>query len=116
MAYRVTLHPLAKYPGPRFWAITRIPNAYHLLRGTESYRVAEIHEQYGSIVRIAPGELSFTTEDAWNDIYGSKKGKPQLHKDPRRVPIPPDGVRSIVMAHEDDEHSRMRYEASYTYK
>jgi hypothetical protein len=32
--------------------------------------VALLHEQYGSMVRIAPDEVSFINPDAWKDIYG----------------------------------------------
>lgn len=30
----------------------------------------DLHEKYGSVVRIAPDHLSYTTETAWKTIYG----------------------------------------------
>ncbi|KAK5056135.1 hypothetical protein LTR84_012688 [Exophiala bonariae] len=35
---------------------------------------------YGPIVRVGPNELSYVTEEAWNDIYKTRKGEEQLKK------------------------------------
>lgn len=40
----------------------------------------EMHQQYGNIVRIAPDELAFSHPDAWQDIMGHQKGKPEFSK------------------------------------
>jgi len=56
--YRVTLHPLANIPGPRLWAITRLPYFYNLAIGCLHFRIHELHEQYGLVVRVAPGEIT----------------------------------------------------------
>jgi hypothetical protein len=83
--YRIWLHPLSKYPGPPLWSTSRIPLSFYFIRGTLPYRIQELHNQYGPVVRIAPSELSYTTEDAWADIYGKQPGMPQLRKDPNFV-------------------------------
>jgi len=44
-----------------------------MLQGRLPYRVKELHDKYGSVVRISPGELSFIDAAAWRDIYTSKK-------------------------------------------
>jgi hypothetical protein len=36
-------------------------------------------------VRVAPNELSFDEEPAWKDIYGSRSGHKNFHKDPIHV-------------------------------
>ncbi len=36
--------------------------------------MAKLHDKYGPIVRVAPGELSFLNPDAWKDIYGHRTG------------------------------------------
>lgn len=40
----------------------------------------EMHKRYGDIVRIAPDELAFSHPDAWQDIMGHQKGKPEFPK------------------------------------
>ena len=35
----------------------------------------DLHETYGPVVRIAPGELSFSDGAAWKDIYGHRIGE-----------------------------------------
>lgn len=44
--------------------------------------MADLHEEYGPVVRIAPDELAFAGPDAWKDIYGTHNGKMSLPKNP----------------------------------
>jgi hypothetical protein len=44
-----------------------------MLQGCLPYSVKEIYDKYGNVVRISPGELSFTDPAAWKDIYMNKK-------------------------------------------
>ncbi|KAF2102014.1 isotrichodermin C-15 hydroxylase [Rhizodiscina lignyota] len=99
--YNVYLHPLSKFPGPKFMAASRIPYAWHLYHGTLNATVHEAHKKYGEVVRVAPNELSFTSgETAWEDIYGlhpSKTSKGQWLKDTKLFYQPaPNGVASII--------------------
>lgn len=57
--YRLTLHPLAKYPGPRLAAVTLWYEFYHdFFRGGQYlFRIRDMHAKYGHIVRITPDEL-----------------------------------------------------------
>ena len=42
-----------------------------------------MHEKYGDMVRIAPGEVSCVSPQSWNDIYGWKTGGRQtMDRDP----------------------------------
>ncbi|PLN84635.1 cytochrome P450 [Aspergillus taichungensis] len=68
--YNVFFHPLRAFPGPRSYAMSRLPYCYRLLRGTLPFDMLALHEKYGDIVRIAPNELAFSTADAWKDIMG----------------------------------------------
>ena len=43
------------------------------MAGDLPYRLKEIHDRYGSIVRVAPNELSFIDGAAWKDIYSKKE-------------------------------------------
>lgn len=72
-------------------------------------RVAELHRQYGPVVRIAPNELSYSVEDAWQDIYAKAGSRnTQLPKDPFQFFRPPGGKNSMIQEPDDDEHQRMR--------
>jgi len=101
--YRLTLHPLSKYPGPRLWAVTRLGHAYYTYQGTLHHKIAEVHEKYGHVVRVAPDELSYIDEGAWNDIYHKIGGK-QLDRDPRLS----HGSPGMLFTTNEDDHARMR--------
>ncbi|KAH7125665.1 cytochrome P450 [Dendryphion nanum] len=68
--YRLTLHPLAKYPGPPLAKITDIYLAYYAYRGSRHLCYADAHTHYGPIVRIGPNSLSINTSTALKTIYG----------------------------------------------
>lgn len=72
--YNVFLHPLRAYPGPLLWRISPIPRALALARGKLVFKVTELTTKYGRVVRIGPNELAYSDADAWNDIYGHRKG------------------------------------------
>lgn len=52
--YRLLLHPLAKYPGPKLAAVTRYYEGYYdvVRNGQYTFRIAEMHKQYGIITCI----------------------------------------------------------------
>ncbi|KAH6879893.1 isotrichodermin C-15 hydroxylase [Thelonectria olida] len=82
--YNIWFHPLRKYPGPWWLAASRIPYTISVLRGTAIREVKELHEKYGHVVRINPDTLSFTSSQAWPDIYGPKRpgGRGNIPRDP----------------------------------
>ena len=75
-----------------------------------------IYPDTGPVVRISPNELSFDDESAWKDIYGSRNGHKNFHKDPIHVgsveAIP--GVTTITMA-DDVNHARQRRALSHAF-
>lgn len=64
------LSPLSSIPGPlgaslsRFWLVQRTR------KGMLHRQLLGLHEKYGSLVRIAPNEVSVTDLDAIRKIYG----------------------------------------------
>lgn len=114
--YRLYFHPLAKYPGPFLNRISPIPLSYHLLRGRLPFYVKQVHDRYGPVVRLTPTELSFNSEKSWKDIYGSRPGHKNFHKDPIHVgsvqAVP--GVVTITMA-DDADHARQRRALSHAF-
>lgn len=74
----------------------------HLVR-----RVTEIHSEYGSIVRLAPDELSFIDTAAVRDIYAHRPGHKTFPKNRIWMGDPKPGADSIVNAN-DADHDRIR--------
>ncbi|KAJ5195942.1 hypothetical protein N7449_006421 [Penicillium cf. viridicatum] len=62
--YNVIFHPLRDYPA------TQLVWIYYRLTGQLVWKSIELHDKYGSVVRVAPNHLSYTTETAWKTIYG----------------------------------------------
>lgn len=112
--YNVYFHPLAKYPGPKLMAATRVPYMRMIISGRFAQRTKALHEKYGHIVRIAPNELSFTDADAWKVIYGTRTGHGQKQKDLRFYPPTPGGAPSIIYS-DDADHSRFRRLLSHAF-
>lgn len=79
--YNLYYHPLAKFPGPKLWAISRVPYNWHTLRGTAAYKFRHLHDKYGDVVRYSPNALSYTSPRAWDEVYGPYKGKRHMDMD-----------------------------------
>ncbi|KAL2071881.1 hypothetical protein VTL71DRAFT_13116 [Oculimacula yallundae] len=105
--YNVTLHPLAKFPGPTMYGASILPTYYDLCRGNSASRTLELHEKYGPIVRMTPNDLSFNSSQAWRDIYGYRKGGKHLERDPRFFYTDPSRAQNIIGANEKN-HARLR--------
>jgi hypothetical protein len=108
--YRIFLHPLSKYPGPKYLAISGLTRFYYEnVRGEFYKEIRDLHDQYGNIVRIAPNELSIDGSIGWEDIYGHKKaGKLEFLKDLlfyQGVGVP--GAQHILGA-DKETHRRQR--------
>jgi cytochrome P450 len=87
--YRLTLHPLAKYPGPLVAALTDWYTVYHLVKGDRHTDFFELHRRYGTyergfvqplaltpvipgkIVRFGPNRISINSSAALPDVYGA---------------------------------------------
>ncbi|OLN81689.1 putative sterigmatocystin biosynthesis P450 monooxygenase STCB-like protein 5 [Colletotrichum chlorophyti] len=63
--------PSWKVPGPRISAFTSLLLKWHELRATRTRYIHRLHLEYGPVVRVAPGEVSFTSYDAVKEIYCS---------------------------------------------
>ncbi|KAI0258151.1 cytochrome P450 [Gloeopeniophorella convolvens] len=74
VVYNLWFHPLARFPGPRAAACTRMWLAYQeLVLGVSLADVrAELHRRYGEVLRLAPNELHFANPAAFNDIYNNR--------------------------------------------
>ena len=102
--YNIFLHPLRGFPGPKAAAASAWPKIRHAIRGDVIYWIVNLHAKYGEVVRVSPNELSFSSADAWKDIYGHGA---RLQKDPLFYETPGNEVADIVNCNAAD-HTRMR--------
>ena len=66
--YRLTIHPLAGFPGPRLAALTSMyAGSYDIPYGSSFCKeLPGLHEKYGPIVRILPNQLHVRDMDSFN--------------------------------------------------
>ncbi|KAF2653890.1 cytochrome P450 [Lophiostoma macrostomum CBS 122681] len=109
--YRLFIHPLSRFPGPRSAAVSRWYEGYYdvILGGQYTLKIAELHKVYGPIIRISPHELHvsdptffetiYRTDGRWNkyswayDAFGAKNSTVfssdhDAHKSRRRAIAP----------------------------
>lgn len=86
-AYALTLHPLARFPGPRLCAASRLPLWHACITGHQVQWMHSLHTRYGPVVRYGPNDLSFVDEgdshaagSAWKAIHGHEKGETEFPK------------------------------------
>ncbi|OOF94958.1 hypothetical protein ASPCADRAFT_6624 [Aspergillus carbonarius ITEM 5010] len=103
--YCLFFHPLHKYPGPWYWAISDLPRIFCVIQGTYVKYNHELHVRYGEVVRVGPNELSYIDGQAWKDIYNRHRGT--FLKDPDFFGEAPNGVVHVASA-SGSTHARMR--------
>ncbi|KAM0133544.1 hypothetical protein ACHAPC_006871 [Botrytis cinerea] len=71
VAYRLTLSPIAKIPGPKIAAVTFWYEIYYdiWLGGTYYRKINEMHKKYGPIVRINPYEVHLNDPDFIDSVF-----------------------------------------------
>jgi cytochrome P450 len=63
--------PLAKFPGPKSFSLTRLRLSREDFQGTRTRTIHRLHQQYGAAVRVGPNEVSFNSLRALRQIYGA---------------------------------------------
>ncbi|KAJ9640198.1 hypothetical protein H2204_003423 [Knufia peltigerae] len=61
---------LRKYPAPSVAAFTQLWQMYHNWHGQKFLAVDRVHKELGPVVRLGPSHLSFSSPQAFKDIYG----------------------------------------------
>ncbi|KAI6821857.1 hypothetical protein KC340_g12656 [Hortaea werneckii] len=71
--YRLYLCPLAKsrIPGPRLGALTKFYEAHYEIvqRGRFAFKLDDLHECYGPIIRITPEEIHIKDSSFWDELF-----------------------------------------------
>lgn len=106
--YSLYFHPLRKIPGPKLWIAFPIVKSIAQLRGQLDFQIRAFHEKYGEVVRIGPDAVTFTSPQAWKDIYGH--GHAELAKHfPRGTAHGDDGAgASDIISANARDHFRFR--------
>lgn len=97
-------------------AYSNILHSYWFLGGRQPYKILELHEEYGPVVRTSPNELSFNSVGSWQDIYGFRQGHRPFVKSPFY-----DGgsfanvAHSIVSERDPTTHGMMRKSLSHAF-
>ena len=77
---------------------------YSMMAGDLPYRLKEMHDRYGPVVRVAPDELSFIDGTAWKDIYSKKE---YIRPPQWRNRLPGKNCDHLISA-DADTHTRFR--------
>lgn len=82
--WRLYLCPIAHIPGPRLAAVTRLYEVYYdlVLVGQFTFKIGELHKQYGPIIRISPWEVHIHDPDFYKTIYVSAAAQRKANKYP----------------------------------
>ncbi|KAJ4387870.1 hypothetical protein N0V93_008473 [Gnomoniopsis smithogilvyi] len=70
---RLYLSPIAHIPGPKLAALTWAYEFYYdvLLGGQYTFKILELHKQYGPIIRINPFEIHIADKTFYHTLYTS---------------------------------------------
>lgn len=68
--YNLTLHPLAKFPGPWLRGAFYFPLYWEIWTGDLTTNSQFLHDKYGDTVRTSPSSLSYNNAQAWQGLYG----------------------------------------------
>ncbi|KAJ5212098.1 uncharacterized protein N7498_003744 [Penicillium cinerascens] len=81
LVYRLHVHPLSKFPGPRLAAVTGLYEIYFSVWGLSSFddEIERMHQEYGPVVRITPDEIH-VLDQLYNTNYVNRwvKGSQSL--------------------------------------
>ncbi|OGM48078.1 hypothetical protein ABOM_002892 [Aspergillus bombycis] len=75
LIYRLYFSPIAHFPGPKIAAATHLYGFYYdAIRGGQYvWKVAQMHQKYGPVVRINPNEIHISDPDYYAVLYASAK-------------------------------------------
>ncbi|OQO06915.1 hypothetical protein B0A48_07481 [Cryoendolithus antarcticus] len=69
--YRIFLHPIARFPGPRLAAATYLYEAYYDVwrDGQFLFHLDALHDQYGPVIRVSPDEIHVRDSEWFHTLY-----------------------------------------------
>ncbi|KAF3385026.1 Cytochrome P450 monooxygenase dtxS2 [Penicillium rolfsii] len=97
------LHPLRRVPCHWPWVAFPLLRHISAVRGNVDLDIKRWHDRYGPVVRFSPNEVSFTTSEAWSEIYG-RHGR---HQCLPKTKFSNSSTADIINAN-DADHARYR--------
>lgn len=75
---RLYFSPISHIPGPRLAALTQYYEFYYdiVLRGQYTFKIIEMHREYGPVVRISPWEVHVGDPEFFPELY-TGPGRPR---------------------------------------
>ncbi|KAG6355076.1 hypothetical protein INS49_004157 [Diaporthe citri] len=82
VTYRLYLHPLSRFPGPRLAAATYLYGAYYdvVQEAQFVFKLDALHDTYGPVVRISPGEVHVRDSGFFDTLHPGPGGR-KTHRD-----------------------------------
>jgi cytochrome P450 len=106
------LSPLRSYPGPFLASGSRAWKVWSTYRGHTELDHIALHARYGPIVRIAPNEVSLSSQQAAKDVFTVGKG---FHKTDFYAVFPPPENPDIFTEVREWKHAQMKRFAATPY-
>lgn len=80
--YRLYLHPLSRFPGPKLAAATYLYGAYYdvVEEAQFVFKLNALHDKYGPVVRISPGEIHVRDSAFFETLHPGPGGR-KTHRD-----------------------------------
>ncbi|KHN98727.1 Cytochrome P450 [Metarhizium album ARSEF 1941] len=103
---RLWLSPIAHIPGPKLAALTQYYEFYYdiVLGGQYTFKIMELHQTYGSVVRINPWEVHTKEHDFHTHLFGGPTRPRQKWKFWTKQAI----WRPSALSTIDHDHHRLR--------
>ncbi|KAL5338172.1 cytochrome P450 [Aspergillus crustosus] len=96
-------HPLCRVPCHWPWIAFPLLRHVSAVRGNVDLDIKRWHDRYGPVVRFSVDEVSFTSAEAWNEIYGRLDRRQSLPKSKFST----SNTADIINAN-DTDHTRYR--------
>ncbi|KAA6414706.1 MAG: benzoate 4-monooxygenase cytochrome P450 [Lasallia pustulata] len=104
--YRLTFHPLAKYPGPWLAKVSDLYGAYYNARRQLHIETEKGHRRWGPLIRQGPDKLVFNSATALHDVYSSNEVQQKSYGYTTMIPAP--GAYNISTAVDKGIHKHKR--------
>lgn len=113
IVYNLSLHPLAKIPGPKLQAAIDFPFMWQsYVAGNGVYKTAVLHKQHGAVVRVGPNRIIVDGAIAWPEIYANGSKATEFPK-PKHTFFPDDHL-SLINAPKE-RHREMRRQLAHAF-
>ncbi|KAH7371599.1 cytochrome P450 [Cadophora sp. MPI-SDFR-AT-0126] len=105
--YRIITSPLRKIPGPWYASLTHLVLKKHVILGRRVFYIDELHQKYGSIVRIGPNEIDICDPQMFKEVHRIGSG---FLKDPwyQTFRHGPGGIHDVFSMIDPKEHAERR--------